>query len=133
MSNCDGWPAYFVDVEHLPDRQMRLWLRAGGSAASLGTVDRITGMYPVVKDRVATHLGLASPEFYVELRIPRPSYVRIGERVLALEDDGRRTDGIIRDWINGEMLVEPVDLSLGGGGLFSPDDVTFLDGDGATA
>jgi hypothetical protein len=63
---------YEVAVEHLPDRSMRLWLHEGSAVISLGTVERVTGLYPVVKEHVANHFGLTDPEFYVELRIPRP-------------------------------------------------------------
>ena len=51
--------------------------------------------------------------------------------MVTLEEDGGRTDGVVRDWIDGGVLIEPGDLSLGGGGLFSRDDVTFLDERGA--
>ncbi|MGY2003502.1 hypothetical protein [Blastococcus sp. SYSU DS1024] len=127
MSGADGWPTYTVDVEHLPERSMRLWLREGASRSSLGTVERATGMYPVVHQRVADHLGLTDPEFYVELRIPRPPYVRDGDRVTVTEDDGRRTEGVVRGWIDGHALVEPVDPSLGGG-LFAPEELLHHDG-----
>jgi hypothetical protein len=125
VSSADGWPVFVVDVEHLPDRSMRLWLREGPSVTSLGTVERVTGMYPVAKERVAAHLGLTDPRLYVELRIPRPFYVRDGDRVTVVEDDGHRTDGVVRGWIDGSVLVDPVDRSLGGGGLFAPERVTF--------
>lgn len=125
MSSADGWPVYAVDVEHLPDRSMRLWLQDSAGATPLGNVDRVTGMYPVVKGRVASHLGLTDPEFYVELRVPRPPYVRDGDRVTVVGDDGRRIDGVIHGWIDASVLVDPVDRSLGGGGLYAPERVTF--------
>jgi hypothetical protein len=129
VSNAHGWPSYTVDVEHLPDRSLRLWLRTGTSTTPLGDLDRFTGLYPAVKQRVAGQLELADPAFHVELRIPRPPYVRDGDRVVAVEDDGRRIEGIVRDWIGGEVLIDAVDTSWSGGGLYSPDEVTFP-GDG---
>ena len=104
---------------------MCLWLRDGPSLTSLGTVERVTSKYSVVKERVADHLGLTDPEFYVELRIPRPFYVRDGDRVTVVEDDGRRTSGVVCGWIDGSVLVDPVDRSLRGGGLFALERVTF--------
>ncbi len=91
----------------------------------LGTVERITGMYPVVKQRVAAHLGLTDSRLSVDLRTPRPLHVRDGDRVTAMEHDGRRTDGVVRGWIDGSVVVDPVDRSLGGGGPFAPETVTF--------
>jgi hypothetical protein len=120
---------YVVEVEHLPDRHMRLWLREGGAMTSLGTVEGVTGMYPVVKERVADHLALTDPEFYVELRIPRPSYVHDGDHVTVVEDDGRRTDGVVRGWLDGSVLVSPFDESLAVYGLFAPETVSFPDDD----
>jgi hypothetical protein len=116
---------YVVDVEHLPDRHMHLWLREDGDATSLGTVEGVTGMYPVVKARVAIHLALTDPDFYVELRIPRPAYVHDGDRVTVIDDDRRRTEGVVRDWLDGSVLVGPVDDSLAVYGLFAPEEVSF--------
>jgi len=125
VSNADGWPSYTVEVEHLPDRRLRLWLRDGAGATALGEIDRFTGLYPAVTQRVAGHLHLADPAFSVELRIPRPPYVRDGDRVVVEDDEGRHIDGVVRDWIGGEVLIDTVDPALGGAGLYSPDDTCF--------
>ena len=125
MSSADGWPVYDVAVEHLPDRSMRLWLQEAPAVTSLGIVEGVTGMYPVVKDRVAKHLGLTDPEFYVELRIPRPPYVHDGDRVTVVDDEGRSIDGVVRGWLDGSVVVGPFDESLAVHGLFAPETVIF--------
>jgi len=110
---------------------MRLWLHEGSAVTSLGIVERVTGMYPVVKERVANHLGLTDPEFYVELRIPRPPYVRNGDRVtVVVDDEGRSIDGVVRGWLDGSVLVGPFDESLAVHGLFAPETVIFPDDHG---
>lgn len=114
-----------MDVEHLPDRSLRLWLREGASVSSLGTVGGVTGMYPVVKERVAHHLGLTGAGFHVELHVPRPSYVRDGDHMIAVNDDGRRNDGIVRGWLDASVLVGLVGAHESGIGLFAPEKVTF--------
>jgi hypothetical protein len=83
-----------------------------------------------VKERVADHLGLTDPEFYVELRIPRPPYVRNGDRVTVVDDEGRSIDGVVRGWLDGSVLVGPFDESLAVHGLFAPETVIFPDDHG---
>jgi hypothetical protein len=131
VSSADGWPVYWVEVEHLPDRTMHLWLRQGEALTSLGTARGSTGLYPVVKERVATCLGLVDPDFYVELRVPRPAYVRDGDRVTVVEEDGTRTEAEVVDWIDGSVVVDLPASASGGSGvaLFAPEDVLFP-GDG---
>jgi hypothetical protein len=130
VSHGDGWPSYAVDVEHLPDRSLRLWLRHDGTATSLGTVQGSRGLHPVARERVAAQLDLTDPEFLVELRVPRPPYVRDGDRVTVPAEDGRRVEGVVRGWVQGEVMV---DVSPGNGpssglGLWPPDEVTYPGG-----
>ena len=58
MSGADGWPAYTVDAEHLPDRRLRLWLRQGEERIPLGSAVGTTGLHLLVRDRVAERLDL---------------------------------------------------------------------------
>ena len=127
VSSCDGCPAFRVDVEHLPGRRLRLWLREATGSTSLGELERSTGRYPVVHDRVREHLGLGASDFYVELRVPRPAWIRIGDRVTVIDEDGRRIAGTVADWIQGEVLVDTRDHHSSGMGLYSLDDVLLTD------
>jgi hypothetical protein len=104
---------------------MQLWLRKGEVLTPLGTVRGSTDMYPVVKERVAACLGLADPDFSVELRIPRPAYD--GDRVTVVEEDGTRTEAVVIDWIDGSVVVVLPASASGGSGaaLFAPEDVRF--------
>lgn len=45
-----------------------------------------------------------------------------------MEDDGRRTDGVVRGWFDGAVPVDPVDRALGGEGLVTPERVSFSGG-----
>jgi hypothetical protein len=128
VSNLDGAPVFYVDVEHLPDRRMQLWLREGASRASLGCLDQLLACHPIIRDRVAAHLGLETEFFHVETRIPRPPYIEIGQRVVVVADEGRVTDGVVIDWVNGAAYVRPVDPVTGeefGGGFYAPEELTF--------
>jgi hypothetical protein len=128
VSNLDGAPVFYVDVEHLPDRRMQLWLREGESRTSLGYLDQLLACYPIIEARVAAHLGLTTSSFFVETRIPRPPYIKIGQRVVIVADEGHLTDGVVLDWINGAAYVRPVDPVTGeqfGGGLYAPEEITF--------
>jgi hypothetical protein len=124
VSYGDGWPSYRVEVEHLPDRTYRLWLRDGTTRADLGTLADSRGCYPVVKDRVRTHLALPDDDFLVELAVPRPPWVRIGGRVTVRTDDGRELPGVVTMWVQGEALVETSDPADSGSALYPLEDLT---------
>jgi hypothetical protein len=127
VSYGDGWPSYLVQGEHLPDRTLRFWLLEGPVRVDLGSLPGTAGCYPVIKDRVAARLGLTDPEFLVELRIPRPSYLHDGDAVLVRLEDGRRVPAIVRAWVYGEVLLETTDPNDGGSGFYALDDLTFPD------
>jgi hypothetical protein len=126
VSSFDGALAVLVDVEHLPDRRYRLWLGEPYPRTDLGVVDRTHELGPESRRRVAQHLQLSleGEEFYVELRSPRPDYVRIGARVIVRTDDGRALDGTVGGWIQGGVLINAVGE---GHGIYAPEDVTFLE------
>jgi hypothetical protein len=127
VSYGDGWPSYTVQFEHLADRSMRLWLLDGPARIGLGTLTGTRDCGPVVMERVGAALGLTTPEFLVELRIPRPSYLHDGDAVAVRLEDGRSVPATVRAWVNGEVLVETVDPLDGGSGFYALDDLTFPD------
>jgi hypothetical protein len=82
-------------------------------------------MYPAAKERVAAHLGLTDMDFYVELDVPRPPYVRNGDHVTVVGDRGHPVEGVVRGWLDGSVVVGALDVSLAGHGLVAPERVTF--------
>jgi hypothetical protein len=124
VSSFDGALAVPVDVEHLPDRRYRLWLGEPYPRTDLGVVDRTHELGPESRLRVARELQLniEGEEFYVELRNPRPDYVRIGDRVVARAEDTEACDGTVVGWIQGGVLVHEAG---NGHGIYAPEEVTF--------
>jgi hypothetical protein len=125
MSSLDGAQVVRVDVEHLPDRRYRLWLGEPYPRTDLGTVDRTAELGPESMRRVGEQLGLEPGSYYAELEIPQPDYVVDGGRVVVVDPrDGREVAGTVIAWINGEVWVDcGADIA---GGMYAPEDVTFL-------
>jgi hypothetical protein len=128
VSNFDGVPGFHVVAEHLPGHRHRLWLGEPHSGTDLGTFDRGTPLWPEAQRRVGEHLGLPDGSYYVDVTIPRPDFVVDGGRVVVTDPrDGRRVEGTVITWVDGEVWVDAGDDIAGG--MYAPHEITFLSGE----